>query len=175
MLPLVIGYFVIFLARVADVSLATLRMLFLVKGKKFLAAGIGFFEVIIYIIVLKHVVDSLNDPLSLVAYALGFACGNIVGGIIDEKVAVGQIMAQVITMHEPLALATCLRAAGYGVTITEGEGRGGSRPILNLVLPRKQLKNMEQMVKDWDPAAFVVVQEARSIYGGFFSFRRQGK
>lgn len=61
MLPLVIGYFVIFLARVADVSLATLRMLFLVKGKKFLAAGIGFFEVIIYIIVLKHVVDSLND------------------------------------------------------------------------------------------------------------------
>lgn len=175
MLPLVAGYFLIFLARVTDVSLGTLRVLLLVRGRRFFAASVGLFEVSIYVLALKYVVDRLDNPLSLVVYALGFATGNVVGSIIDEKVALGQVMAQVITLKEPLGLATFLRESGFGVTITEGQGREGSHPILNLGLPRKQLKSLHQMVKDWDPGAFVVVQEARSIYGGFCSNGRKGK
>lgn len=85
MIPLVVGYVLIFLARVTDVSLATLRMLLLVRGKRLLAASIGLFEVTIFVIVLKYVVDRLTDPFSVAAYALGFATGNIVGSLIEEK------------------------------------------------------------------------------------------
>ncbi len=175
MVPLLTGYILIFLARVADVSMATLRMLFLVRGRRFLAAGIGLFEVTIFVVVLKHVVDRLTDPLSVAAYALGFASGNIVGSLIEEKMAMGQMTAQIITLRAPLELASILRNAGFGVTITEGQGQEGYHPILYLVLPRKQLEDMYRLVNDWDPKAFVVVQEARSIYGGFYNNRRKGK
>lgn len=83
--------------------------------------------------------------------------------------------AQVITLKDPLELATSLRASGFGVTITEGQGQEGYHPILYLVLPRKQLNDMYQLINDWDSEAFVVVQEARSIYGGFYNNRRKGK
>ncbi len=175
MLALVGGYFLIFLARVTDVSMATLRMLLLVRGKRFYAAGIGIFEVTIYVIALKYVVDRLNDPVSLIFYALGFATGNIVGSFIEEKVALGQVTVQIITLKDPMELAENLRAAGFGVTVTEGQGRDGSHPILNLGFPRKQLNIVRDMVKAWDPNAFVVVLEARTTYGGFCHYRRKGK
>ncbi|CEP67094.1 Uncharacterised protein family UPF0316 [Moorella glycerini] len=175
MLALMGGYFLIFLARVTDVSLATLRMLLLVRGKRFYAAGIGIFEVTIYVVALKYVVDRLNDPASLVFYAMGFATGNIVGSLIEEKVALGQVTVQVITLHNPLELAETLRAAGFGVTITEGQGRDGSHPILNLSFPRRQLNTIQQMVNNWDPEAFVVVHEARTTHGGFCRYRSKGK
>ncbi|GEA16371.1 MAG: hypothetical protein PWR22_312 [Moorella sp. (in: firmicutes)] len=175
MLALVGGYFLIFLARVTDVSMATLRMLLLVRGKRFYAAGIGFFEVSIFVVTLKYVVDRLNDPASLVFYAMGFATGNIVGSLIEEKVALGQVTAQVITLHNPLELAGTLRAAGFGVTVTEGQGRDGCHPILNLSFPRRQLNVIQQMVNKWDPEAFVVVHEVRTTYGGFCHYRRKGK
>lgn len=175
MLALIGGYFLIFLARVADVSMATMRMLLLVRGKRFYAAGIGIFEVTIYVVALKYVVDRLSDPVSLICYALGFATGNIVGSFIEEKVALGQVTVQVITLREPLQLAEALRTAGFGVTVTEGQGRDGSHPILNLSFPRKQLGVVQQMVNDWDVNAFVVVHEARTTHGGFCHYRRKGK
>ncbi|MBC7325917.1 MAG: DUF2179 domain-containing protein [Moorella sp. (in: Bacteria)] len=175
MLALAGGYFLVFLARVTDVSLATLRMLLLVRGKRFYAAAIGLFEVTIYVVTLKYVVDRLGDPASLLFYALGFASGNIVGSLIEEKVALGQVTVQVITLKSPLELADTLRTAGFGVTITEGQGREGSHPILNLSFPRRQLAEMKQIVNQWDAGAFVVIQEVRTTYGGFYRNRRMGK
>lgn len=175
MLPLVIGYFLIFFARVIDVSMGTLRVLFLVRGRRLLAATIGLFEVTIYLMALGYVVGRLNDPFSVFIYALGFATGNVVGSIIEEKVALGQVIAQVITLKEPLQLAESLRASGFGVTITEGQGREGCHPILHIGIPRKQLKTLYKTVNEWDKDAFVVFQEARSIYGGFCQLKRKAK
>ncbi|MDN5344569.1 MAG: hypothetical protein PWQ18_680 [Clostridia bacterium] len=175
MLALVGGYFLIFLARVSDVSLATLRMLFLVRGKRFYAAGIGLFEVTIYVVALKFVVDRLSDPFSLASYALGFATGNIIGSLIEEKIALGQLTVQIITLRSPLELAQELRTAGFGVTITEGQGREGCHPILNLSIPRRQVGEIQRVVDGWDPGAFVVIHEARTAYGGFYPYRRKGK
>jgi len=124
-LSLLGGALLIFLARVTDVSLATLRMLFLVRGKRYYAGGIGFLEVIIYIMALKYVVDRLHSPLNLVFYALGFAAGNVVGSFIEEKVALGQVTLQVITDRRPLELAQRLRSLGLGVTVTHGLGLNG--------------------------------------------------
>ncbi|MGI9951516.1 DUF2179 domain-containing protein [Moorellaceae bacterium AZ2] len=169
------GYLLMFLARVTDVSLATLRLLFLVRGKRFYAAGIGLFEVSIYIIALKYVMERLNDPVSLVFYALGFATGNVVGSMIEEKVALGQVTVQVITLRHPLELAENFRATGYGVTVTEGYGREGVHLILNLSLPRRRLTEVQEQVREWDPQAFMVINEVRSVYGGFCRSMRKGK
>ncbi|BCV20436.1 DUF2179 domain-containing protein [Moorella sp. Hama-1] len=175
MLVLLGGYLLIFLSRVTDVSLATLRMLLLVRGKRFYAAGIGLFEVTIYVVALKYVVDRLSDPVSLAFYALGFATGNVVGSLIEEKVALGQLTMQIISLAAPLQLAEALRAAGFGVTITEGTGRDGPHPILNLTLPRRQLNEIQQLIREWDPAAFVAIHELRTAYGGFCRYWRKGK
>ncbi|GFN21875.1 MAG: DUF2179 domain-containing protein [Thermoanaerobacteraceae bacterium] len=169
------GYLLMFLARVTDVTLATLRMLFLVRGKRFHAAAIGLFEVSIYIIALKYVMERLDEPVSLIFYALGFATGNIVGSMIEEKVALGQVSVQVITLHQPLELAEVFRSAGYGVTVTEGYGREGVHLILNLSLPRKRLSEVQEQVRAWDPQAFMVINEVRSVYGGFCRSGRKGK
>ncbi|MDK2820990.1 MAG: hypothetical protein PWP31_955 [Clostridia bacterium] len=169
------GYLLIFFARVMDVSLTTLRMLFLVRGNKFYAAGIGLVEVTVYVLALKLVFERLNDPLSIAVYALGFATGNIVGSYMEEKVAVGQVTVQIITLKDPLKLAEFLREDGFGVTITEGQGREGFHPIINCSLPRKQLKGLRKILDEWDKRAFIVVHDASSTYGGFYRYRRKAK
>lgn len=166
MLELILGYFLIFFARVVDVSCATLRMLLLVRAKRILAASIGFVEAILYILVLGHVVGRLNDPLSVVIYGLGFATGNIVGSLLEERMAIGFATIQVITLANPLELAEKLREEGFGVTIVEGQGREGIHPILYIILRRKRVKELLGMIDDWDESAFVTVMETKSTLGG---------
>ena len=91
-----LGYILIFVSRVCDVSLATIRTLMVVQGRKVQAAAIGFFEVIIYIVALGEVVSSLDNPMNLLFYALGFAAGNYVGIMIENKIALGNLGAQII-------------------------------------------------------------------------------
>ncbi|KKM08989.1 hypothetical protein SY88_21315 [Clostridiales bacterium PH28_bin88] len=173
MTALIAGYLLIFFARVVDVSLQTMRVLLLVRGKRPLAAAIGFFEVAIYVLALKYVVDRLNDPLSLVIYAMGFSAGNLVGGMIEEKVALGHLTVQVISMCRPLELAEFLRQEGYGVTVLKGEGREGTHFLLNIILSRKDLPKVMDIVNRWDCQAFVTVLDARATKGGIFT--RKGK
>ncbi|NLL18959.1 MAG: DUF2179 domain-containing protein [Clostridia bacterium] len=166
MLELILGYFLIFSARVIDVSCATLRMLLLVRGKRFLAAGIGFVEVTLYIVVLGYVVERLSDPFSIIVYGLGFATGNIVGSMLEERMALGFATVQIITLDNPMELAENLREAGFGVTIVEGQGREGIHPILHIILRRKRVKELLGIIDEWDKNAFVTVLETRSTLGG---------
>jgi len=175
MLSLLAGYLLIFLARVTDVTLGTLRVLFVVRGKRFYAAGLGFIEVIIWVTSLKFVMEHLTDPVSVIFYALGFASGNIVGSYIEEKMALGQVAVQIITLHNPIELAQKLRDAGYGVTVTQGYGKEGVHPILYLSLPRRRLGELQEFLARWDAQAFVVVQEIKDACGGFYGWRKGGK
>ncbi|MDX9872828.1 MAG: DUF2179 domain-containing protein [Clostridia bacterium] len=168
MLTLIGGYLFIFFARVIDVSLTTLRMLMLVKGHRFYAAGIGFFEVLIYLASLRIIFANLDTPLNLVFYAAGFATGNIVGSFIEEKLAVGVYTVQVITLRSPLELTEQLRACGYGVTAIEGRGREGARYILQIIVQRKCIPQLRREIDEWDKEAFWTVFEARSTRGGIF-------
>ncbi len=167
MLALLPGYFLIFFSRVIDVSCATLRMLLLVRGKRFQAAAIGFFEVIIYIVVLSYIVGRLNDPISLIVYGLGFATGNVVGSYIEEKMALGYLTVQVITLERSAELAAVLREKGFGVTILQGEGREGIHLVQHILLPRKRLKELFKLINAWDEKAFVTVLDAKATLGGF--------
>lgn len=173
MLGVIAGYLFIFFARICDVSLATIRMLMVVRGQRLYASIIGFFEVIIYIAALNIIFANLNNPLNLVIYAAGFAAGNFVGPTIEEKLAVGTVTVQVISLKDPLELTNVLRKKGYGVTIIEGQGREGVRYILQIILKRKCIKKLRNEIDQWDDCAFWTVFDARYTKGGFIL--RKGK
>lgn len=157
----------IFVARIFDVSFSTIRVLMLTKGKRGLAAFLGFFEVIIYITALSWVVQELNSPLKILAYALGYSCGTLVGGFLEEKLAVGLVLIQLIPKNHSRELIAALRAENFGVTVIEGEGRTGPRSILNITLRRKNIPRLQAIVNRIDPESFFTIFDARSTKGGY--------
>lgn len=168
-MELILGYFFIFFSRVLDVSLSTIRMLMVVQSRKVLAAFIGFFEITLYITVLNKVVNGLENPLNLLAYALGFSCGNYVGILIENHIALGNLGAQIILRtDENEELISVLRENQFGVTVMEGYGREGRREILNVVLNRKDLKKLQDIVYELKPKAFITVSSMEPLSGGYF-------
>lgn len=164
-----LGYAVIFFARVADVTLATFRTLMVVQGRAVQAAVIGFFEIIIYVTALGTVVNNLDDPWKILSYALGFACGNYLGVVMENKIALGNLSVQVILKtRENNELKERLRHTGFGVTGLMGHGLEGEREILNLVINRKDLKVVQKLIYDYDPTAFMTVGNINPISGGYF-------
>lgn len=166
---MLIGYLFIFFARVIDVTLGTMRTLMVVQGRKLEAATVGFFEVIIYITALGKVVDSLDNPLNLLAYGLGFACGNYVGIMVENKIALGKLGAQIVLKSSGnKELIEILRENKFGVTIIDGYGIDGPREILNVALNRKDLEKLKDKVYGYDKSAFITVSSINPISGGFF-------
>ncbi|NLW56864.1 MAG: DUF2179 domain-containing protein [Firmicutes bacterium] len=157
----------IFFARIFDVSFSTVRVLMLTKGKRLLAAMLGFFEVSIYITALSQVVQELNSPIKVLIYALGFSSGTLVGGFIEEKIALGYAMVQLIPKKHASQLIMALRAENFGVTVVEGKGRTGTRLILNIMLRRKDLPRFINVINQVDPESFFTIFDARSTKGGY--------
>lgn len=164
-----LGYFAIFIARVADVTLATFRTLMVVQGRRVPAAIIGFFEISIYVTALSKVVNNLDNPLNLLSYALGFAYGNYLGITIENKVALGNLSVQIILKTPDNKLKELLRGSGFGVTVLVGQGLEGTREILNLVINRKDLKRLKKLVYEYDETAFITVNNINPISGGYFA------
>lgn len=165
-----LGYLLIFVARIVDVSMATVRTLMVVQGRKVQAAIIGFFETTIYVIALGKVVSGLSNPGNLLAYALGFACGNYVGISIEEKIALGNLSAQVIISGgNKEQLLEELRDKGFGVTVLKGYGKEGTRDIFNITLNRKDLEKLRQILNQYDEDAFITVSSTKPISGGYFA------
>lgn len=169
-MPVIVGYLIIFLARVVDVSLSTIRMLMVVQGRKVQAAMIGFFEVGIYVTALGSVVKDLSNPLKLFVYCLGFATGNYVGITIENKIALGNLSAQIILRDaENKELVDSLRKNGFGVTIIQGEGINGPKEVLTVALNRKDLESLKKLVYEFEEKAFITVSNINPISGGYFS------
>lgn len=165
-----LGYLLIFLARVTDVTLSTIRTLMVVQGRKMQAALIGFFEVGIYVTALSKVVNSLDNPLNLLAYCLGFATGNYVGITIENKIALGNLSAQIILKSsDNTELIKSLRENGFGVTIIVGQGIEGPRDVLNVALNRKDLNKLKKIVYAMNKDAFITVSSINPISGGYFA------
>ncbi len=168
-----LGYLFIFCARVIDMSCATVRTLMIVRGQRIIAALIGFFEVSVYILALNQVVGKLNDPLNLLFYASGFATGNYVGSLIEERMALGFVTVEIIPSEPDSNLAELLRQQGFGVTTFPAFGKEGPHQVLHVLLKRRSLPHIVQMVSEHDPTAFYTIMDARATYGGFLG--RQGK
>ncbi|NLW22646.1 MAG: DUF2179 domain-containing protein [Tissierellia bacterium] len=145
-------------------------MLMVVQGRKKQAAVIGFFEVCIYVTALGKVVSSLDNIGNLLAYALGFSCGNYIGIYIESRIALGKLAAQIILKSQSdQCLIEKLREYGFGVTVLKGEGREGSKEVLNVVINRKDLPKLKNIVYDYDKEAFITVSSINPVNGGYFS------
>lgn len=161
----------VFLARVTDVSLGTLRIIFIARGRRKLAPLLGFFEVLIWIVVVSQVMQNLHSPLAFIAYAAGFATGNYVGMWIEDKLAIGTLVVRVIVPHDAAPLMAQLSTAGYGVTSVDAHGSTGQVTVIYTIVKRKDLRNVMTIIQDTHPKAFTSVEEVRSTHEGIFPAR----
>jgi uncharacterized protein YebE (UPF0316 family) len=161
------GPLVVFMLRVTDVSMATIRMLLIMRNRRYLAPLIGFFEVLIWVTAIGIVVQHLTSPLHVVGYAAGFATGNFVGLRLEERLALGLATIRTVVRTGGAELATELRDTGFGVTEMIGRGREGSVEVLYSVLPRRQVGRYLELVDRGAPDSFVVVDEPRRVKRGW--------
>ncbi|WP_391123309.1 DUF2179 domain-containing protein [Psychrobacillus sp. L3] len=159
---------IIFSINIVYVTFFTLRMILTLKGFRYIAAMISAVEVIIYIVGLGLVLDNLNEIQNLIAYALGYGTGVIIGMKIEEKMALGYIMVNVITTNVDTDLPTVLRNEGYGVTDWIAHGLDGNRVALQILTPRKYELKLYAKLKEIDPKVFIIAYEPKSIHGGFW-------
>ena len=148
-------------ARIFDVSMGTLRVAFIARGRKYLAAACGFTEVFIWIVVVSRILTGPRHWLTYVAYAFGFACGTLGGMVIEEHLAVGWSLVRVIS-HRPVGdFMQKLSAAGFGVTRQDADGARGPVQVLVILMPRKRLADFQPLLQDFDPAAFYTIEDVR--------------
>mgnify|MGYP000955470611 CR=1 FL=1 len=160
--------FIIFFGRICDVSLGTLRIIFVSKGEKYKAPIVGFFEVFIWIVIISQVLSRANDLVSYLSYAGGYAAGNFVGILIEQRIAFGVILFRVFTQKDGLELTKELNAKGFGSTCISGQGAVSKVDVVESVFDRKFEKNVETIVRDFDPNAFYIVEDIRSKQRGIF-------
>lgn len=158
----------IFVARVADVTLGTLRIVFVTRGRRLLAPAIGFFEVLIWIVVIGQVVQNLHSAISYIAYSAGFATGTYVGLYLEDKLAMGMVVIRVITNTRAGELIDRLHEAQFGVTSVDAEGATGRVKLVYTIIKRKDLASVMAIVNEINPKAFLSVEELRSAQAGIF-------
>lgn len=169
-----LGPLFIFLMRLVDVSLATVRMLLVVRGHRAIAPVIGFFEVMFWLIAAGTAIRHLQSPLHVVGYAGGFAAGNVVGLWIESRLALGLASLQVFTPARGSQLAEALRAEGLGATVFTGQGRTGPVELIYSVVKRRSLPVAMGVVNREAPDAFVMVEQPSAIQRGWlFPARRK--
>lgn len=163
-------YLVIFFAKIVEVTISTIRVVYVNKGEKIIGAVLGFFEVLIWLIVVSTVLNNITeDPIKIVIYCLAFALGNYLGVIIESKIAVGLSSIQVVVNEkngEPLA--DILREHGFGVTIIEGKGKNDSKKnLLFIQLKRKRISEAIKIIHEANDKAYITVNDIKSTSGGF--------
>ena len=159
---------IIFVINIVYVTFFTIRMILTLKGYRYIAAAVSTIEILIYVLGLGLVLDNLNEIQNLLAYAIGYGCGVIIGTKIEEKMALGYITVNVITADEDKVLPKKLRDLGYGVTDWSANGLEGNRSALQILTPRKYELKLYTQIKELDPKAFIISYEPKAIHGGFW-------
>ena len=160
----------IFGARILDVSLGTLRMMITVKGKNLYASLVGFFEVFVWFIIVREALNTNETSIWIaIAYALGFATGTYIGGILSKKFISGNLSVQIITDRAYPDMVNILRNEGYGVTVIDVEGKDTDKEkdMLFIEINNKSLNHLQKLVKQIDQDAFIVVNETKYVMNGF--------
>ncbi|MCX6239022.1 MAG: DUF2179 domain-containing protein [Bacteroidia bacterium] len=158
----------IFFARIIDVSLGTLRIVMIAKGQKRIAPILGFFEVLIWLIAIGRIMQNLDNWICYIAYAGGYATGNYVGMLIEEKLAVGIVQLQIITVNDSGQLINALKVAGYGITHHNALG-GASGNLVNViysVVLRTDVSKVVTIIEEYNPNAFYSIGDVRSVNKG---------
>jgi len=160
------GALVIFGLRIVDVSCDTMRVIFAIRGKRLVAAGLGFFMALVWIFAVGNAVKHLDSVLHVLGYAGGYAMGTYVGVSLEQMIAYGVATLRIVSKQRGVEIAEALRAKGYGVTEFPGFGRDGAVEILNSVVHRGHVDDLLAIIVKWDPDAFVTVEEPKVLRGG---------
>lgn len=158
----------IFLSRILDQTIGTLRLIFVAKGFRRLAPLLGFFEVIIWLLAVTQVLHHLTNPIAYVAYGAGFAAGNYFGMRLEERLSLGNAVMRIIPRQNVTLLVERLRAQGFGVTTVDAEGATGRVQIVFTILRRKAVPRAVAIVQEHNPRAFFTIEEVRTVTEGYF-------
>lgn len=159
---------IILVINIVYVSFFTMRMILTMKGQKYLAAVVSMFEVIVYLLGLTLVLDNINEIQNIIAYAVGYGTGVIIGMKIEEKLALGYTTVRVISSNPDLKFTERLREKGYGVTSWYSYGMDGERLSMEILTPRKYQRKLYDTIKEIDSKAFIISYEPTDINGGFW-------
>jgi len=170
---LIILPILIFSARVADVTLGTLRIVFISQGRRTLAPLVGFFEIFIWLLAMGQIFSNLTNFLYYFAYAGGFAIGNYVGLIVEDKISLGILSLHLILRENPERLIKELRAQGYGLTTLTAESIKGNVKLVVLIIKRKNLSKIMEIIRNFNPNAFISIEQVKSVKGGHFPPRKK--
>ena len=162
----------IFFARILDVSIGTMRLIFVSKGMKILAPILGFFEVIIWLLAIGQIMQHLDNVLCYVAYGLGFAMGNYLGIVLEEKMSIGTVLIRVIPQKDTTQLSAVLRESGFGVTEVDVEGMKGKVKMILSIINRKDIRDFIDKVNIHYPKAFYTIEDVNSAKDGYIKNHR---
>lgn len=183
----------IFLSRILDVSLGTIRIIFVSKGMRLLAPLIGFFEVLIWLIVISQIMNKISSPIYYIAYAAGFAAGNYVGIFLENRLAMGVTLLRIITRTKAKELIEHLRDHNYRVTHVPALANSGKVEVIFLPTRRKEIPHLINIVHKYNPNALYTIEDMRgvssdslpylpfqgkrrkTVFNRLFRFKRKGK
>jgi uncharacterized protein YebE (UPF0316 family) len=163
-----LGAGLIFILRVLDMSLDTLRVLVVMRGRKGIAWVLGFFQALIFVLAISSVLKNLDNPLNIIGYAAGFATGNVVGMWIEERLAIGHIHLNVVSSRLGTAIAERMRGEGFAVTEIPARGKDGMVSLLNISVLRRYVNQVHKIVNEVDPSAFITAEDVRPVRRGFW-------
>ena len=161
----------IFLVRIIDVSLGTVRTIITVKGRRTLASMVGFIEVFIWFIIVKEALNTTETSIWIaVSYSLGFATGTYIGSLLSDIFVSGTLGVQVVTSKQDNEMITTIRNEGYGVSVVDVKGREDvvGKYMLFIEIDKKRITRLKNLIKKLDPKAFIVVNETKFVQNGYF-------
>ncbi len=157
----------ILVLRVIGSAITTVRTLLVMRGRRWDSAALGFLEALIFALTIGPVVQNLSNIWNLVAYCLGFSVGQFIGMWLEDRLALGYASVRIVSRARSRALATAIRQAGFGATEDHAEGRHGTVGIVTVMVRRKEIETINKIVEAVDSAAFVTIEEARSLRRGY--------
>jgi len=158
----------IFFMRIGDMTLDTIRMLFVVRGRKKLAWALGFFQSLIFVVAISTVLANLTSPITIIGYAAGFATGNVIGMLIEERMAIGHLHLTIMSPMRGAKVSDKLRESGFGVSELSARGRDGMVAVLHCNVLRKDMSTAQTIIMEADPDAFVTAEDVRPVQRGFW-------
>lgn len=158
----------IILARIFDVSIGTVRLIFVSKGFKLLAPILGFFEVIIWLLAVSQIMKHLDNVVCYIAYGLGFALGNYIGMYLEEKLSIGNVIIRVITKADSFELINDLKSQNYGLTVVDAEGSHQKVKLIFSVIKRENVNQFVSIINQYNPHSFYTIEDVKSVNEGVF-------
>lgn len=160
--------FGIFVARVINVAIDTLRFMYNLRDKRWLSWILGFIQSVIFVVVIGSVLTNLENPLNIIAYAAGFSTGNVLGMAIERRLAIGFTHFNIISRNRSTEIADALREVGYGVTEIPARGKESSFMMIDCRVRRKEADHVEELALEVDPDAFITSEDVTPRRSGIW-------